>query len=113
LGDGLQNAGTVFEDVVIPEAQDPPAPCPQRLIASVMVTRAGVLATIDLDRQTRLDAREIHNIRRDRELPSKAPAESGTAQLAPQQPLGMGHILAQPVSLAAHRQAAAHVRATP
>ncbi len=82
-GDRLQDAVAVLDDVVVPKAEQAPAQPPQPSIAQVMFTGACMLPTIGFDNQPRLDAREIDDVRRDRELPAKAPAELVATPFSP------------------------------
>jgi hypothetical protein len=111
IGDCLQHAGAIFENIVVPEAEDPPAFRPQSRVSPVMVTRLSVLAAIGFNDEARFETRKIDNVRRYRKLTAKAPAKAVTAQFAPQRLLGVGHISAQVTRLISLREPTAHVLA--
>jgi hypothetical protein len=63
-----------LQDVVIPKAQDvPPGRC-NASIAQLIAPRKIVLSAISLDNQPGLNASEVNDVRRDRELPPESPA---------------------------------------
>jgi hypothetical protein len=68
-----------------------------------------VLATIGLDNQARVNASEIDNVGRDRELASKSPAQPIFAERFPQHLLGLCHIPAQFTRVFFYRRPATHV----
>jgi hypothetical protein len=57
-----------------------------------MVVRAPVLATIGFNDQARVEASEVDDVGRDRELASKSPAQPVFAEFFPQHLLGIWHI---------------------
>jgi hypothetical protein len=62
-----------------------------------------VLAAIQFDNQFRFEAHEIANVRTERSLPAKFEAANlSSLEAAPEQPLGIGAILAQGSSEAVH-----------
>jgi hypothetical protein len=75
LGDRSQHSLTVRKDFVVPEPENAPASSPQRAVAEVMVAGARMLAAIGFDNQARVEASEIDDVGRDRELTSKSPAK--------------------------------------
>jgi hypothetical protein len=56
---------------------------PQIVIAHVMVAGAPMVAAIGFDNQTRVEASEINDVGRDRELASKPPAKPVVAEFFP------------------------------
>ena len=88
---GLQYAGAVFQNVVVPKTQHAPASPSQKRISAVVFARAGMLAAIGFDDQARSNASEIDDVGRYRNLSAKPPAEALAAQVSPQDLLGIGH----------------------
>jgi hypothetical protein len=83
LGDGSQHSLTVGEDLIVPEAKNPPALPPQLAVALIMIAQARMLATVGFDNQARFQASEIDDVGRYRELASKSPAELMLAEFFP------------------------------
>ncbi len=75
LGDGSQHSLTVSKDFVVPEPENAPASSLQLIVARVVITGTRMLAAIGFDDQARCNAGEVDDVRRDRELASKSPAE--------------------------------------
>jgi hypothetical protein len=90
--DRPQHAGTVTQNVVVPKAQDTPPLSDQLCIAPFVMAGQSMLAAIGLDDQPCFDASEVDNVRRDRELPAKAPAELSLAELTPEHTLSIGQV---------------------
>jgi hypothetical protein len=81
--------------LVVPEAENAPALPPQLVVAQLMVAGTLMLAAIGFDDQARVDASEIDDAGRDRELASKSPAKPVVAELFPQRLFSICHIPAQ------------------
>jgi len=60
-----------LQDLVVPEAEHPPARLGKSLISDRIGAGSAMLTAIGFDNQPSFNAREIHHIRRDRILPSK------------------------------------------
>src|SRR5690348_6894951 len=80
LGNRLQHARSVPENVVVPEAEDAPTLPVQPVVALIMIARTRVLSAIGFDNQSRVNTGEIHDVGRDRELAPES-------KLAPQHAL--------------------------
>jgi len=93
-----QNAIYVFQNVVVPEAQDQVAHCFQDFCSlPIGALSNGMLSAIKLNDQMRVGAKEIDNEPIDWTLPSKFPtSETPIAQSEPKCPFGICLIAAQP-----------------
>jgi hypothetical protein len=109
IGDCLQHAGAIFENIIVPEAEDPPALRPQSRVSPVVITGLSVLAAIRFNDQARSEAREIDDVWR--KLAAKAPAKALTAQFAPQRLLGTRDVSPQFPGAVPGQESAAHVLA--
>ncbi len=74
-GNGLQNTGAVLENVVVPEPKNTPTASQRRFIPSIMIATAAMLSTVGFDDEAGFHISKVYHIRRDRMLPSEAPAE--------------------------------------
>ena len=83
FGDSLQHAGTVSENLVVPETENAPALRPQIRVSAIVIARAVMLTPISFNDQPRFKAREIGDIGRYRKLAAEAPTEAVAAQFSP------------------------------
>jgi hypothetical protein len=89
--------------------ENAPASLVQLPVTQVMIAGARMLATIGFDDQARIEAREIDDVGRDRELASKSPAKPIIAEFSPQHLLGVCHIPTQLTRVFLARKPAPHV----
>jgi len=75
LGYYLQNAGKVLQDLVVPEAENPPTRLCQSSVADHVGAGSPVLTAIGFDDQPSFNASEVHHVGRDRILPPTASPE--------------------------------------
>jgi hypothetical protein len=73
------------ENVIVPEPKDPPTASTQRVIPNIMITGAAMLSTVGFDDESRFHTSKIYHIRRNRMLPSEAPAELVLPERIPKQ----------------------------
>jgi len=83
FGDSLQHAGTVSENLVVPETENAPALRPQIRVSAIVIARAVMLTPISFNDQPRFKAREIGDIGRYRKLAAETPTEAVAAQFSP------------------------------
>ena len=95
--DDVEHRIDLGQHVVVPEAQDavPPLGEPSRA-SGVPVLALHVLAAVEFDDEFGFGAGEVSDEWADRMLTTEAsPVDLPAAQTAPQQTLGVGHVLAQ------------------
>jgi hypothetical protein len=78
-----------------------------------MITGAAMLSTVGFDDESRFDASKIHYIRRNRMLPSEAPAELVLSERIQKQPLRVRRVPPQTASASDHRGTASHDAKSP
>jgi hypothetical protein len=95
----LKHPGYVFGHFVIPEPQDSVAFVPQKCIAPLIAARLlrkAMLASVELDDNSRAMLHEIEDVVPERRLPAEVMAESlQLAQLAPQPAFVLGRVCTQ------------------
>ena len=95
----LQNSLRIPQNLVIPEAQDAKPLGNQPGIAFRIVSRFVMLPTIRLNDQSCSQIDEISNVRAYRLLSLElAAGQAMPAQVPPEQPFGVGHVLAEGLS---------------
>ena len=97
----FKNCCCFFEYLIIPESNNAKTFSIDSCIA-ILITSSKflMLATVELDYQLCIQAREISYIVSDRDLPPKTkPAELSLAQMFPQLALGVGSLMAQSTCL--------------
>jgi len=75
----------------------------------LVVARLAMLSAIAFDDDASLDAREIHDVRRDRELPPEARPEPMPTKFAPQRALGICQVRTQRARTLLDGDTAAHI----
>ena len=93
--DRFQHAVGVFEDGVVPEADDAVAVGFDGSGASGVVGAVGVLTAIAFDREPKAAAGEIDDVVADRELPREFRSERPGSQVQPEAALRVGHVASQ------------------
>ena len=92
LQDDILCARGIGENVVVPEANDPPSPPLEPRGPAPIVVTVGMLSPIRLDDQAVLEAREIDDEGSEGMLTAELVAlEPPPAQYAPRATLGVGH----------------------
>jgi len=93
LQDDLLYALGIGENVVVPEANDPPSPPREPRRSAPIIVAVGMLSPIRLDDQAVLEAGEIDDGGPEGMLTAELVAlEPPPAQSAPQATLGVGHV---------------------
>ena len=113
FGNGLQYAGTVSENLVVPKTENTPALCSQIRVSAIVIVivRAVMLTPISFNDQPRFKAGEIDDIGRYGKLTAETPTQAVAAQFSPQHSLGVGHISAQVTRLISLGEPTAHILA--
>ena len=94
--DHLAHRIRLRQHLVVPEAQHVVAGGVQERIATPVSARTGVLAAVDFNHETCLQAGEVDDVGTDRYLPPEPVArELAHPQASPEQALGVGHVGAQ------------------
>jgi hypothetical protein len=93
----LKNTGDVFEDLIVPEADDAPSlgfePCGAPQILRLSPT---MLTAIDLDDERSLDTNKVGDVWAERDLSAEAiPTQLFLAYALPQPELRVGRVAAQ------------------
>jgi len=101
----LHDASSLVQDVTVPESKDTIAFRPQEPIAMRIVRCViEMLASVELDHDTRLDANEVADVRADHVLaPELEVIQLTTAKPAPKQALGIRKVLTQVAREIEHR----------
>jgi hypothetical protein len=76
IGHAFQHTGTICKDIIVPEAQDNKALLTQPFVTNLIMPHGSrtVLATINLDDQSSLEADKVNNVSANRELSSERDA---------------------------------------
>jgi len=83
----------VFQDLVVPEAQDAETLCAEEGVAVEVATVLGVLASVDFDDEFRLEADEIKDVATQWYLAAElCPGELAVSKCTPKDGLGRGRI---------------------
>jgi hypothetical protein len=112
-GDHLQHTDAVRQNIVVPEAKDPPPLSTQRLVSESVITHPAVLPTVRLNDEAGLDTRKIDYVGRDRMLPSEPPSELLAMQPIPKEALRFCRIPPQTASTPNRRAATPHASNPP
>src|SRR6186997_1241704 len=90
----------IFQDIIIPEAQNPKPLALQPLITTTVGRAVGVLTSVRLDDDFPIEADEIEDVAPDRNLALElVSAETVCTQKIPKPPFGIGHLRSQPLGL--------------
>ena len=74
----------------------------------LVIVAVGMLAAVRFHNEFRLDAGKIHNVGRDRMLPTETVPELIVTKLSPQGSFRIGHVPPQLLTAPCHRRSAAH-----
>ena len=99
--DGVHHELRRLDDFVIPESKHM-VPARLQVIRAALVAfeLLDVLSTIELDGQPAFHAREVHDVRSNRQLaPELVPGQPAEPQVLPQEPFAIGRSIAQVASI--------------
>ena len=77
IHDGFEHPLRIVLELVVPDAQHPPAFLLEESVALAVTQGVGMLATIEFDNQPRLPAGEVGEVGADRELTGELRPEAG------------------------------------
>ena len=115
FGDCLQYSVSVFNHVVVPEAQGAIAMIAKPLVANYVAFVFGMLSAIDFDDQSLFPANEVHDVRSDGFLPDEFhSAEGSRTKPIPKSLLGKSGVTAKaPRGFCLSNLCAAHEKVPP